>query len=574
MEGLAAGFLEDLSLRQLETLGELRLPDMVCPECEVDLVPERGRVTYQPDERELARLVCDTDLSGDHGPTSRWSLLEGGALRPIHVTDEAGLVRAWGRPLSVREHLRLTLAQATEKPDTMLAVPVGPGQVAYAMAFTRPPDLGDPADVARMEAKLAESLPRAEQLTGMRPALLLATTYAGAGDVDDWAGPFAEPLRRGQLMLFTLVDLDTADRRLEEEARRQGAIPDRFDLAELPEGLHEHRRELPERTWFTVDGHRLSVDAGDVPWFAAGRALTIAEAAGVAIADRVPVARRLGRLAARLAADADCPSVAAPSFDTVLVGDVGPAGRALVVNLERIASRNPDDDEAALAEARRMVGRLRADQRICDCEGAWFISQLRHAEDPILEDLALIRTGEIQDLRGDVFVLVATRECAHEISYLTAPQLERLVGPEGLEAKIAEDRARVRMTMAARLVQGADGRAVGAILNGDRIATCLADADLRAALMGALSSSSPLRPPLIALAPTTDVILAFTPSPDAMSMMETALLRERRRWDGVPGSPLGFVGELDERGPVRSRIALRWPERPSRSERRAGGRRS
>lgn len=554
---------DQLQLRLLEDLGEFELPLGGCPSCGGALGLQGGTAAYTPDDEGCATLVCESVRDGGE-IVSSWRLRDpGGATRPLRDVDEWTLSEAWGRPLSVRDLLRLAMARASENPLEPVRVAAGPGLWFLTIAFDRVPDLGEPRDVSMVDEAMSAHLPAAT-LGLADPVVLLSSAYHGAGDVADWAGPYGAALRRGQMILFALVDMPAAEAALVTEADRLGATPATLAPAELPEAVRRLQSDLQERRWFALEGHRFWIPDTEHPWLAAGQGLTLAEAAVPALGASAARTRRLADLFPRIEREFSPIPVSAPLLSSLIIGTLGEAGEAVLVNLESLADKNPSDD-ALIEQLRGQAARFRERTMECGCDQEWYLGQVRLPEDPAVLDDA-IQVGELTDERGTRFVLVATCECPHQIVYLRSSSALRPDDAE-LEDRLAEGPARARIVMLGKRVSGIGARPAGAVLRGDRIASSLAHPPLAAALADALGNAG-LRGDLLAIAPTTDVVLIQRLDEGPTSLVRSAFLEARRSWGEVPGAPLGFVSRLPDPEPARGRITIRW-EGASRAERRA-----
>lgn len=565
VEGEALVPIADLSLRLLEDLGEIPLPLPDCPKCGSALNATHGVSVYRPDEPELPWLVCETLLE-DGETISRYSLREPDrAPETIAVDGEASLAEQWGRPLSVRERLLALLVEVSDLPGGSARAELGPGLSAIALNLGRIPDLSLAEDRLGVNEMMAKHLPTAAGTGIAAPVIVHVSAYRGPGDVQEWAGPYAELMRKGKITLFALADADLVSSRLLAAAASEGAEPDTFHIEELPEGLREQRSALADRLWFRVDGHRFDLEDDSVIWIAAGRGQTLAEAAVLALGTRPARARHLADLLDRVRAALPGVPVTAPTFNTVIIGE---EGRASVVNLESLDQRFPDEREL-IEQVMRVHERFQALQLDCSCGEGWYLGQLRAKDDPLLASGALV-VGEVSDVTGRRFSLVATNECPHQIAYLHPPIAEagRLALPEDLDERLAEGPRRAKLVMVGRLVRDLSGRPVGAILRGDRIASCLAHPSLSGALASALRQRG-LSGDLLAQAPTTDALAICRPERELTPLVEAAFLDARREWGEVPGSELGFAMPLADPEPVRGRITIHWSDGANRSERRA-----
>lgn len=527
-------------------------------------------VLYVPDEEHLAALLLRAPHDGDDG---HWFTLRAPAGAPsvdewaqsgrpfpdewaTPLTDptDALLVEAWGRALSPRSLLRGAL---TGDGEAVMAVPIGPGQSVMVMRADRL-DAAIADDSPDVFVQLAAPLLDPERL-GYVPMLAPVVSYDGEDGWRSWAGPAADTIAAGRAMLVHALDADHAAEAIEAAARRLGVasaaepdIPEGFPADEtLPDSVAGASDFDDTRRWFrTRSDAPFWVRAGDVATLAAGRALTIGDAAAVIVGERAHLAH-IGHTVAD--------AVAAKTGDAAYVRDhdrlqvrIGTEGVAQF-GMQNLARRMTPDEILAHVLQMHTDSRAYRGERTLDMSARWFALQLRPRDWTDEHFGAEVRLHHRRDIADDAdqdkFTLVATLEDEQQLTYLTESVWKTL--PEDHRARdvaqlITEDLARVRIDAHVATVADRPPHGPMCVIAGTNIASALADDGLLAGLVAALRARGIALPgSLIAYAPTADLALIGARTDDMTHRLDMGNSEaETRGWRR--GLPLRFVRLIDD----------------------------
>lgn len=530
-------------------------------------------VLYVPDEEHLAALL----LRAPHGRADgHWFTLRGPAGAPsvdewaqtgrpfpdewaTPLTDptDALLVEAWGRALSPRSLLRGALTGGGE---AVMGVPLGPGQSVMVMRVDRL-DAAIADDSPDVFVQLAAPLLNPERL-GYVPMLAPVVSYDGEDGWRSWAGPAADTIAAGRAMLVHALDADYAAEAIDMAARRLGEVP--AGEPDIPEGFPAdedrpgsaaggvpHSDFDDSRRWFrTRSGAPFWVRAGDVATLAAGRALTIGDAAAVIVGERAHLAH-IGHVVAD--------AVAAKTGDAAHVRDhdrlqvrIGAEGVAQF-GMQNLARRMTPDEILEHVLQMHTDSRAYRGEGTLDMSARWFALQLRPrtwTDKHFGADVALRHRRDITDDADQAkFTLVATLEDEQQLTYLTESVWKTL--PEDYRQRdvaelISDDVARVRID--ARVATVADRPPHGpmCVIAGTNIASALADDGLLSGLVAALRGHGIALPAsLIAYSPTTDLALIGARTDDMTHRLDMGNSEaETHGWRR--GLPLRFVRMVDD----------------------------
>lgn len=538
--------LADLDLPALADL-DGHMHDAACAACGGDLQINEVSACYWPDEPGLPALGWQR-----RGDDTHWFLAhtdeplglippgadDDGRVEMLDDISEEILDQAWGRPLSVRHRWQLLLGEAMSRPGIVQGAPLGPGMAALALRT----DAAEPA--GELNALLETAL---GQLGFTLPIATDIRTFAGEGDVKEWAGPWREAVMDGRIAAFAVTDRALLASRIaqiaEEYDLRAAAAP----LDNAPGAAAARERVGEGAIWVChAEGVRAVIDPMDLLEESVGRALTLSEGLRVQLQRYARMSATCGRVVGRLRGRVAPAAVHAHATWAVVVEG---GGHAVTVNLERVLARvGMDDTHPALEERLGAIeDALReadaAGPLGCGCGTRWHLRQLRPDGWPEECGIAPECFERIRDSEGTAFTLVQAQECPHAV--VIAPQDAPWPGDDYAD-----------VTLNAVALDGGDG---SALVWADNIATLIAHRPLAQALAAELEER--LGPgPHAAVAPTSDLLVIGDPDPEMRAHMEVMLREVGRRLDAPPpdGLPLGFRTTIAAGAGGAGAIDLLW----------------
>jgi hypothetical protein len=590
-----------------------------CPRCGGRMRASLVTSAYWPDEPGMPALGWQIDGDGER----RWILIdapsptEAGNLEQISVSllgardhanlggdadvDEDVLVERWGRVLSVRQHWRTIFGRLAEGTKTIALV--APGLTLLAM---RPPAWSD-EDFERFQVLLADKGPeaigdyRSEATDWMQEQIeLTKTTIADierplyvplsvgahvAGGYREWLGPHAGEISVS-LHGFVFVDLDVVDDQLEREVERLGleAVDEpapRSIESETFDQLKKGMAETPEEP----DENDESVFSADTRWYAwrdvsfpvsPSRLATICAVYGLTPAEAVNSELTKARIRCDVAAEAlelirALPEAAGWTVELRAIhdcrafrerdGDV----EAWVFNLSSMLSKHSWKPNEQLLERFRHTFDVFGHGKRKDIGETCFCGEMVPMRHLLRTPSRKETTGfeqDVADAVGQTFTLVPCHDCKHSVAWWTEDYARERAEAEGADVVAAELEAgqrRAGFKLTGSTLLDIENHPMGIMLVGEYAATLLAVPELRATLVRRLRKRMPAETSLIAVAPTTDVIVVVPAVEEATNNVDLILQQFKVDEEkDLPGRDLGFVCELKAKGARSGLVEIDW----------------
>lgn len=529
-------------------------------------------VMYGPDEPDLPGLLYRAERAG----RGEWFLVadpdgaehlnewasDGRPFPPgwLEQLDDAptdgSLVVSWGRALSPRMLLRGVLLADDE---AVSATTLGPGQVAVVVRSDRLSAAEFENDDEAFAALLAPFI--APERLGYAPLLARAIGYDGDDGWRSWAGPAARTIETGTIALLHATDPARIDAAIQTAAQRSSAtpiaepaVPEGFTRAEdlpaeiaTPEVVDSH----DPRRWFASDhGGHFWVRASEVASLAAGRALTIADAAAILVVERNQLVN-IGLQVAREFTERTGDPAHLLDHDRLQlrIGDIGVAQMGLI----QLSRKRPP--EGIVEDAVRMhadTSAIRTRTGV-DMSGRWFALQPRPRDWAQQKTFSagnpLMYRRDITDDAGqDTITLVATLEDEHSLMYLTRSLWETLPAEcrdHDIDALCERDLPRVRFEANVSAVADRPPHGPMCVIAGSNISSALVNDRLLAGFVAALAAvGHTLNGPLVAYAGYTDLVLIGVRTDDMTHRLDVGNSEaDAHGWR--KGLPLRYVRMVD-----------------------------
>ncbi|WP_246551644.1 YecA family protein [Miltoncostaea oceani] len=575
MAGVMLAPPQSVGLRVLDEVVSGQLPDAMARH--IAGVPARFELYLAPDESAL-EVLCVSGLVDQPGSSSSatWSLVSPPGTsedlrrhlisgepvpdswrRQINVDSEDDLQTQWGRVLSVRDRLRLLLSELSgEEGLAFRSAWASPGQLIVAAS------LGGPAISESVAAMLAGAEPSASfvdalaaqmpspEVLGPMPIRASALSYEGPEGWEDWAGPFADGIRDGDYFICHLIDSRRLADLLEQAIARFGL--ERTDAGEPfpsaepsvgPEDLLGYQHWL-----LGAPGVPFTVSLGEFVDEAAGRGMTIAEAVSLVVGRGATHAALTREISDAFSAETGHPATAVSPEALVLGG----SERQLVANVASLLRRlSPEEVVAHLVRSHResLTG---PGLGAFGLEGRWFMTHLRRREwrESELPILDCARVEPVADSTGaeGVFELIGALEDEHSVGWLSETMLERIRNIQpGYDLDAALEDGLERMTFSGRSIGfGGTDRPLSAVIHSSNIPSALAHPSLRRGLVLRLRHDYALRPPLLVIAYSSEVMIVSANLDPDRSLVDRGLDLLRAEGMRDQGSRLGALWLIED----------------------------